>query len=535
MSIYGGSIYPSSIYPGNIYDVNIYDPQPVYLEQEIEDILAKNEKELREHFDKLVLDIEKDVDDIGKKSFLLGTALAMEFATKEDASKHDFFKRAIIHDFEKDDYEDIRTKKKLPAQIIEPKLTSSRRQQGETDEDFDERVRIKKEIYEKTLKKYNEIESAHAELEEELTDYIEKQKIKIPSSKSYRMAHYTGYNRRISDAFYLMSKLGGIIDARKYEKERDYDQNEFRIKLDNWFKTNFKQYIKDIPSDVTKPSELLTIDKFKEAFDDLQKKAVFSDKELQKLRDSLLESDEQTKNDFKRIAEQGKKYVNPQKVRDLGYYRIDAFSIYNFLHGYALGEQIQFFEGYKDRKKMEQDIDKYLEDKRRESTPEELNMPLGGRQTKNFEEYHMLPTETINSYLLSKKYHKDKDFSMEFGDLRIPGKESKRIFDKEFKHIRKDKQDEILKRGYKKPMITKKPSKFETDYFEFYNPKNPLKKEFDLKSLDQRIDQMLEQVIDQVEKDKKTKSYPIRKRADRKKTSKTIIDEGYHPFEDVDD
>lgn len=134
MSIYGGSIYPSSIYPGNIYDVNIYDPQPVYLEQEIEELLKKNEKELQQLFDNFVNSLDGHFDDWGKKSFLLGVAIGNDFANeKYEGRQHrdEYFKRSVIFKDETDDYKEFR--EKIDSMVADDKFINKKKTELRTD------------------------------------------------------------------------------------------------------------------------------------------------------------------------------------------------------------------------------------------------------------------------------------------------------------------------------------------------------------------------------------------------------------------
>src|SRR5690606_7663991 len=102
MSIYPSSIYPSSIYPSSIYPKTIYDPQDVYFEEDVKKVLEEmiNDMEkLSELFDKKILEIEDKIDDIGKKSFVLGAAIALGFADDIKEGKiyrGGYFNRAAI-------------------------------------------------------------------------------------------------------------------------------------------------------------------------------------------------------------------------------------------------------------------------------------------------------------------------------------------------------------------------------------------------------------------------------------------------------
>ena len=71
--IFDVEVYPSSIFPDNIYDTYIYDPELVFYESKINQILETvDENELAEKFDEKIKELENDLDDIGKKSFLNG-------------------------------------------------------------------------------------------------------------------------------------------------------------------------------------------------------------------------------------------------------------------------------------------------------------------------------------------------------------------------------------------------------------------------------------------------------------------------------
>src|SRR5690606_34843907 len=100
----------------------------------------------------------------------------------------------------------------------------------------------------------------------------------------------------------------------------------------------------------------------KKAYDDLIKKGILANEELEKLKKSIYEPTIVTK--------KGEKVKSKIPTREK-YTRAEIFDLYNFIQGYALGEQMDFF----DRK------DEYLEKKPRKTTPDDIipQSPYAGR------------------------------------------------------------------------------------------------------------------------------------------------------------
>src|SRR5690606_18501269 len=168
------------------------------------------------------------------------------------------------------------------------------------------------------------------------------------------------------------------------------------------------------------------------------------------------------------------------------YNRAELFSLYNFLHGYSLGEQIDFY-GLKD---------KYLEKKKRKTRDDEV---IPGGRGYRFQEYPIVTTDTLKKYLGKTAIKKDDE--LEFHRRKKTIREDKEDKDKgyrdisgkkidyyfkegKFRHVVSDEEmvKQLLGKGFRKPMITKEPSEKDKYYFEFHHPVNVFKRESETKS-----------------------------------------------------
>src|SRR5690606_32566400 len=94
------------------------------LEEMMEDV-----EKLSKYFDRKMLQIERKMDDIGKKSFVLGTAIALGFADDRNEGRiyrKGYFDRAVIMTHEKEKYKEFVDKmEKLPKikHAIDPNIS----------------------------------------------------------------------------------------------------------------------------------------------------------------------------------------------------------------------------------------------------------------------------------------------------------------------------------------------------------------------------------------------------------------------------
>src|SRR5690606_33576324 len=223
-------------------------------------------------FDKKILEIEDKMDDIGKKSFVLGTAIALGFAddiTQGRIYRKGYFDRAVIGTEEKEIYKEL--PKSQIKYAVDP-LMDIKKQLPDTEKvrkympKLKERIKISKDYIQKSGKL--------------LTDFT----YTIPEDQSGRVL-----GTRISQAIDIGNKLGAIIDLRKQIKERENVNNDFRQNYEKWFDVNFRQYYKDLPNPI-RASEIFTIEKFRKAYNDLVNKGVLAENELQKLKKSMLDT-----------------------------------------------------------------------------------------------------------------------------------------------------------------------------------------------------------------------------------------------------
>src|SRR5690606_36658843 len=145
-----------------------------------------------------ILEIEDKMDDIGKKSFVLGTAIALGFAddiTQGRIYRKGYFDRAVIGTEEKDIYEEL--PKSQIKYAVDP-LMDIKKQLPNTEKvrkympKLKERIKISKDY----IQKSNKLK----------TDYT----YTIPETKSGR-----GLGTRVAQAVDIANKLGAIIDLRQ--------------------------------------------------------------------------------------------------------------------------------------------------------------------------------------------------------------------------------------------------------------------------------------------------------------------------------
>src|SRR5690606_28412159 len=183
--------YPSSIYPSSIYPNTIYDPQDVYYEEDVKKILEEmmeDVEKLSKYFDRKMLQIERKMGDIGKKSFVLGTAIALRFADDRNEGRiyrKGYFDRAVIMTHEEEKYKKFVDKmKNLPKikHAINPNI-SIYKQLPDTKKAQKDKTNI--------LKRVELVREYKKDLSKSKTDYT----YTIPKTKSGR-----GLGTRVAQA-----------------------------------------------------------------------------------------------------------------------------------------------------------------------------------------------------------------------------------------------------------------------------------------------------------------------------------------------
>src|SRR5690606_19983228 len=167
--IFDVEVYPSSIFPDNIYDSYIYDPELVFYESKINQILETvDENELAEKFDEKIKELEDDLDDIGKKSFLMGVAIGASFGDIDPYGrvKRDFHRRSTIFTGEKEDYEKFRNEMENIKKDIE-----------QDKEDLKDRFGTTGELSKKTWVRYGLVPKTV--IENKLVDELVNSRIEI--------------------------------------------------------------------------------------------------------------------------------------------------------------------------------------------------------------------------------------------------------------------------------------------------------------------------------------------------------------------
>src|SRR5690606_35373626 len=275
--------------------------------------------------------------------------------------------------------------------------------------------------------KHKEIKKIEKEKQKLIKDYKEKH-LKIfekPSEHTYTLPKDTGYNTRISEVIDIGSKLNAILDLRERLSETDDKQiNIVRKIIDDWFDDNFTKHIKELPP-ATKPSHFFTNEKLREKYFELLTKGKIANEHLEKLRKSLFETIN--------VTREGKRKSDKTPITDEDVYnRAELFSLYNFLHGYSLGEQIDFY-GLKD---------KYLEKEKRKTRDDEV---VPGGKGYRFQEYPIVTTDTLKKYLGKTAIKKDDE--LEFHRRKKTIREDKEDKDKGYRDISGKKIDYYFKEG----------------------------------------------------------------------------------------
>ena len=86
----------------------------------------------------------------------------------------------------------------------------------------------------------------------------------------------------------------------------------------------------------------------------------------------------------------------------------------------------------------------------------------------------------MRQHLEKRKFDLDNILSIKLteGYKGISDSKTTKFLDEGFRQIKEEHKKDLLKKGYRRPIITKSKTSYPR-YFEFYHPKNPFKKEKD--------------------------------------------------------
>src|SRR5690606_20952555 len=126
--------------------------------------------------------------------------------------------------------------------------------------------------------------------------------------------------------------------------------------------------------------------------------------------------------------------------------RVEHFNLANFLFGYAYGEQLQFTTIKK--------RDEIREDEPRMPRDDELVMPEGGRSSR-FGEFKGFDNETLRKHLEKKNFDLDNILSIKLteGYKEVSDSKTTKFLDEGFRQIKEEHKKDLLKKGYRRPII----------------------------------------------------------------------------------
>jgi adenylate kinase family enzyme len=349
MSLYLKHIYPNNIYSSNIYNMQIYDPHNPALER------ARKKRELEEFKKQLFKRLKDTLRNIeiglttnfGDKAFLMGATIAVNWADKDIRTTTKYkggnYQRSII----------LKTENPEEYLNLPPKPNMNPKKARKTDKDTEADVKKRQEEYnkehEETVKRYNEIFVPYSD---KIFDQINTPNI-TTNPVSFKLVDNRGHNQPISQAIREGYLTGAIFDSRDIIKERDDKPiNETKEELRKWFDIEFPEKQFKYPARLD-TSNLSILQHFKNVYKSLSQS---KKNRLQKLGELILKGN------------------------------VENYTLLNFLHGYAIGEQLLFTE-----------VDEQIfSDKKEQLTDEDV---FSEGTIRNFAGYDLYKSDSLNDYL----------------------------------------------------------------------------------------------------------------------------------------